>query len=336
MNFRSPILIVAVVLALALLVLSLVAPSSGIVAAAGVLIPATLRFTTPLLFAALGGLFSERSGVVNIALEGMMLFGALAAAVVAQQIEAPFLKTNPNAALWWVPWLGVLAAMVVGGFIAWIHALASIKYRADQVISGTAINLLATGVPAIILQYLYNNTSDSASVVNVLPQWGIGAVQFSPLVYIAFLLVPIVSYVVYRTPFGLRLRSVGEAPQAAASVGVNVMRMRYIAVIVSGVLAGLAGAYLSIGNLDKFNRGMSANQGFIALAALIFGKWLPWNTMGACLLFGFFTALKILLGGGDLLPPAIVEMLPFVLTILVLAGFIGRSRAPKAIGKPYP
>jgi general nucleoside transport system permease protein len=336
MNFRSPILIVAVVLALALLVLSLVAPSSGIVAAAGVLIPATLRFTTPLLFAALGGLFSERSGVVNIALEGMMLFGALAAAVVAQQIEAPFLKTNPNAALWWVPWLGVLAAMVVGGFIAWIHALASIKYRADQVISGTAINLLATGVPAIILQYLYNNTSDSASVVNVLPQWGIGAVQFSPLVYIAFLFVPIVSYVVYRTPFGLRLRSVGEAPQAAASVGVNVMRMRYIAVIVSGVLAGLAGAYLSIGNLDKFNRGMSANQGFIALAALIFGKWLPWNTMGACLLFGFFTALKILLGGGDLLPPAIVEMLPFVLTILVLAGFIGRSRAPKAIGKPYP
>lgn len=336
MNLRSPWLIAAGVLALALIALSIIAPSSALVAAVAVLIPATLRFTTPLLFAALGGLFSERSGIVNIALEGIMLFGALAAAVVAQQVEAPFLKTDSNAVLPWVPWVGVIAAMLVGGFVAWIHALASIKYRADQVISGTAINLLATGVPAVILQYFYNNTSDSASVKNVLPLWGIGAVQFSPLVYIAFLIVPVVSYVLYRTPFGLRLRSVGEAPQAAASVGVNVMRMRYTAVIISGMLAGLAGAYLSIGNLDKFNRGMSANQGFIALAALIFGKWLPWNTMGACLLFGFFTALKILLGGGDLLPPAIVEMLPFILTILVLAGFIGRSRAPKAIGKPYP
>ncbi len=336
MNFRSPVVIISAVLALVLLALAIIAPSSPIVAAAAVLIPSTLSFTTPLLFAALGGLFSERSGVTNIALEGMMLFGALAAAVVAQQIEAPFLTADPNARLWWIPWLGVLAAMIIGGFVAWIHAVASIKYRADQVISGTAINLLSFGVPAIVLQYLYNNTSDSESVVNVLPKWGIGAVQFSPLVYIAFILVPIVSYVVYRTRFGLRLRSVGEAPQAAASVGVNVMRIRYFAVILSGVLAGLAGAYLSIGNLDKFNRGMSANQGFIALAALIFGKWMPWNTMGACVLFGFFKALEIRLGGDDILPSAIVSMLPFVLTILVLAGFIGRSRAPKAIGKPYP
>jgi general nucleoside transport system permease protein len=336
MNFRSPWLIAAGVFILVLIVLAIVAPSSAVVAALAVLIPTTLRFTTPLLFAALGGLFSERSGIVNIALEGIMLFGALAAAVVAQQVEAPFLKTNPNAALPWVPWVGVLAAMIVGGFVAWIHALASIKYRADQVISGTAINLLATGVPAVILQYFYNNTSDSASVINVLPLWGVGAVQFSPLVYAAFLIVPVVSYVLYRTPFGLRLRSVGEAPQAAASVGVNVMRMRYTAVIISGVLAGLAGAYLSIGNLDKFNRGMSANQGFIALAALIFGKWLPWNTMFACLLFGFFKALAIRLGGDDILPSAVVDVLPFILTILVLAGFIGRSRAPKAIGKPYP
>jgi simple sugar transport system permease protein len=333
MNLRSPGLIFSAVVALALIVLAIVAPSSTILT---VLIPTTVSFTTPLLFAALGGLFSERSGVVNIALEGMMLFGALAAAVVAQQIEAPFLKIDPNVRLWWIPWIGVLAGMFIGGFAAWIHAVASIKYRADQVISGTAINLLAYGVPAIILQYFYNNTSDSESVLNVLPKWGIGSFQFSPLIYIAFLTVPVVSYILYRTPFGLRLRSVGEAPQAAASVGVNVIRMRYIAVIISGILAGLAGAYLSIGNLDKFNRGMSANQGFIALAALIFGKWLPWNTMGACLLFGFFKALAIRLGGDDVLPPAIVEMLPFILTILVLAGFIGRSRAPKAIGKPYP
>ena len=301
-----------------------------------VLLSTTLRSTTPLLFAALGGLFSERAGVVNIALEGIMLFGALTAAVVAQQLEAPFLAANSTADLWWIPWVAVLAGMLAGGLIAWIHAVVSIKYKADQVISGTAINLLAAGVPAILLQFFYNNTSDSTSVVNKLPLWGIEGFAFSPLTFIAFILVPIVWYTIYRTPFGLRLRAVGEAPQAAASVGVNVFRTRYTAVILSGVLAAMAGAYLSIGNLDKFNRGMSASQGFIALAALIFGKWIPINVMGACLLFGFFSALAIRLGGDNILPGPIVEMLPFIITILVLAGFIGRSRAPKAIGKPYP
>jgi simple sugar transport system permease protein len=300
-----------------------------------VLLATTLRSTTPLLLAALGGLFSERAGVVNVALEGIILFGALTAAVVAQQLEAPFLN-DPNANLWWVAPVGVLAGAVVGGLIAWIHAVVCIKYRADQVISGTAINLLAAGVPAVVLQFFYNNTSDSASVRNKLPLWGVEGFAFSPLTFLAFLLVPVVWYVVYRTPFGLRLRAVGEAPQAAASVGVNVYRIRYAAVILSGVLAALAGAYLSIGNLDKFNRGMSAGQGFIALAALIFGKWIPVNVMGACLLFGFFSALAIQLGSSDILPDAFVQLLPFVITILVLAGFIGRSRAPKAIGKPYP
>jgi simple sugar transport system permease protein len=299
-----------------------------------VLLATTLRSTTPLLFAALGGLFSERAGVVNVALEGIMLFGALTAAVVAQQLEAPFLASGAN--LWWVPVVGVLAGMVAGGLIAWIHAVVCIKYKADQVISGTAINLLAAGVPAVILQFFYNNTSDSKSVVNKLPLWGVEGFAFSPLTFLAFILVPVVWYVVYRTPFGLRLRAVGEAPQAAASVGVNVYRIRYAAVILSGVLAAMAGAYLSIGNLDKFNRGMSAGQGFIALAALIFGKWIPVNVMGACLLFGFFSALAIQLGGSDILPDAFVQLLPFVITIFVLAGFIGRSRAPKAIGKPYP
>jgi general nucleoside transport system permease protein len=303
-----------------------------------VLLAMTIRFMTPLLLAALGGLFSERAGVVNIALEGIMIFGALTAAVVAQQLEAPILAVDPTARLVWVPWLATFAAMIVGAFIGWIHAIVSIKYRADQVISGTAINLLALGAPAVVLLFLYNNTTDSKEVVNVLPKWGITdpVILFSPLTYLALLLVPIVSYVLYRTPFGLRLRSVGEAPLAAASVGVNVAQIRYTAVIISGVLAAIAGAYLSIGNLTYFNRGISANQGFIALAALIFGKWKPLNVLGATLLFGIFQAIGIRLDGAKILPPALVAALPYLITILVLAGFIGRSRAPKAIGKPYP
>jgi general nucleoside transport system permease protein len=303
-----------------------------------VLLAIAIRFTTPLLLAALGGLFSERAGVVNIALEGIMIFGALTAAVVAQQLEAPILAVDPTARLVWVPWLATFASMVVGAFIGWIHAVVSIKYRADQVISGTAINLLALGAPAVVLLFLYNNTTDSKEVINVLPKWGITdtEIMFSPLTYLALVLVPIVSYVLYRTPFGLRMRSVGEAPLAAASVGVNVAQIRYTAVIISGVLAALAGAYLSIGNLNAFTRNLSANQGFIALAALIFGKWQPWNVLGAAFLFGVFKAVEIRLGGSDILPSALVQALPYLITVLVLAGFIGRSRAPKAIGKPYP
>jgi general nucleoside transport system permease protein len=267
-----------------------------------------------------------------------MIFGALTAAVVAQQLEAPILAVDPTARVIWIPWLATFAAMLVGGFIGWIHAVVSIKYKADQVISGTAINLLALGAPAVVLLFLYNNTTDSKSVENTLPLWGITdtAIMFSPLTYLAFLLVPLVQYVLFRTPFGLRIRSVGEAPLAAASVGVNVAQIRYIAVILSGVLAALAGAYLSIGNLNNFTRNLSANQGFIALAALIFGKWKPWNVLGAAFLFGAFKAIAIRLDGSALLPTAIVEALPYFITILVLAGFIGRSRTPKALGKPYP
>jgi general nucleoside transport system permease protein len=301
-----------------------------------VLFASSIRFTTPLLLAALGGLFSERSGIVNVALEGIMIFGALTAAVVAQQIEAPILAANPNLDLPWVPWVATLAAMIVGAFIGWIHAVVSIKYRADQVISGTAINLLASGVPSVVLLFLYNNTTDSQPVQNRLPLWGPEGFAFSPLTYLAFILVPVVAYVVYRTPFGLRLRSVGEAPEAAASVGVNVYRTRYAAVILSGILGALAGGFLSIGNLNAFTRNLSANQGFIALAALIFGKWEPWRVLAACVLFGASRAIAIRLGGAEILPSPIVEMLPYVITILVLAGFIGRARAPKAIGKPYP
>jgi general nucleoside transport system permease protein len=292
---------------------------------------ATLRSTTPLLFAALGGLFSERSGVTNIALEGTIIFGALGAAVATQLIEAPFIAQNPNAVVAYAPWLGLLIGAVVGGLVGLLHAFISIRYKADQVISGTAINLMAVGIPALVLTGLYDNTSTSTGVRNRLPE----IAGFSPLVYLAFLLVPVVWYVVYRTPFGLRLRSVGEHPEAADSVGINVRRVRYSAVILSGILAGLAGAYLSIGNLNQFTANMSAGRGFIALAALIFGKWNPWGVLGATLLFGAFDALRIQLGGGNLLPPTVLESVPFILTMLVLAGFIGRAIPPKAIGKPF-
>lgn len=299
------------------------------------LLGSALRATAPLLLAALGGLLSERAGVVNIALEGIILFGALAAAVTAQLVEAPYLQENARASVPLAPWLGVLAAMLVGAAVGWIHAVICIRYRADQIISGTAINLMALGIPAVLLTGLYNNSTSSAPIVNRLPQWGSGVLSFSPLVYLAFALVPVVWYVVFRTPFGLRLRAVGEHPEAADSVGVDVRRMRYYGVVLSGVLAGLGGAYLSIGNLNQFISEMSGGRGFIALAALIFGKWHPLGVLGATLLFGSFQAAATLLGGGELIPATLIESVPYILTMLVLAGFIGRAIPPRAIGKPY-
>ncbi|GEM84498.1 MAG: ABC transporter permease [Meiothermus sp.] len=291
----------------------------------------TLRQAAPLLLTSLGGLFSERSGVVNIALEGMILFGAAAAAITVNRIEV----ATGGLEAFWIPWVGLLAGATVGGLVGLVHAIASIKYRADQIVSGTAINIAALGAPSIVLQVLYNNTSTSQEVQNRLPNVDLGPSSVSILVIFAFLLVPVVWWVLFKTPWGLRLRAVGEHPEAAETMGVNVIRMRYTAVILSGVLAGIAGAYLSIGFLNQFIRAMSAGAGFIALAALIFGKWHPFGVLGATLLFGFAQALAIQLQGGDILPATIVQALPFILTMLVLAGFIGRSRPPAAVGKPY-
>ncbi|PYE55954.1 ABC transporter permease [Deinococcus yavapaiensis] len=285
-----------------------------------------VRSVVPLLLAGLGGLYSERSGIVNIALEGIIIFGALGGAVVTQQIEGSVGGV--------APWIGWVAGALAGGFMAWIHAVISIKYRADQIISGTAINLLALGFPPVLLEALYGSATESEPVQNALPLWGIGDFRFSPPVYFAFLAVIASWYVLYRTPYGLRLRATGEKPEASASMGINVRRMRYSAVIISGLLAGTAGVFLSIGNLSSFTQNLAAGQGFIALAALIFGKWRPFGVLGATLLFGFLQALAIRLGGEQYLPSGLVQALPYLITILALV-FTGRSSAPRAVGKPY-
>src|SRR3954471_19331018 len=274
----------------------------------------TIRLATPLLLAALGGMFSERSGVINIALEGLLLAGAFTAASVTWYAGSP--------------WVGLAAAILAGAAIALIHAVACIRYRADQVVSGTAINILLTGVPALLSGAFFLSSGSTPQVPkeNLIP--------WTPVV-LAFVLVGVSWYVLYKTPFGLRLRAVGENPEAADAAGVSVNRMRYTAVLLSGALAGIGGAYLSIGQSSLFTRNMSAGRGFIALAALIFGKWRPVQTMLACLLFGFAEALAIQLQGVSQIPVQFIQIIPYVLTIVVLAGFIGHSRAPRALGLPY-
>jgi ABC-type uncharacterized transport system permease subunit len=291
------------------------------------LLYSAIRLATPLLLAALGGMFSERSGVINIALEGLMLAGAFTAASVTWYAGSP--------------WVGLASAVLAGAAIALVHAVACIRYRADQVVSGTAINILLTGVPALLSGAFFLSTGSTPQVPreNLIP--------VTPIV-IAFALVPLSYYVLYYTPFGLRLRAVGENPEAADAAGVSVKAMRYTAVLLSGALAGIGGAYLSIGQSSLFTRNMSAGRGFIALAALIFGKWRPVQTMLACLLFGLTEAFAIQIQGrrytfGFLglnvseweIPNQFVQIIPYVLTIVVLAGFIGQSRAPRSLGVAY-
>ncbi|MBY6274892.1 ABC transporter permease [Symbiobacterium thermophilum] len=279
---------------------------------------ATLRSTTPLLLAALGGVFSERSGVVNIALEGIMLTGAWAAAYFS------FLTGSA--------WLGLLGAIVVGMLMAGIHGVISIKYHADQVVSGTAINILAVGFTEFMLNRIWGQAGSSPEVAT-LPSFG----GLSLMIYLAFILAFVSWVALYRTPWGLRLRSVGEHPLAADTLGINVYQMRYAGVLLSGALGGMAGAALSIGLLSRFVDGMSAGKGFIALAAMIFGKWHPIGAVGATLLFGASQSLSTIfqLMGISGIPTQFFNMFPYVLTMLILAGFVGKSVAPAADGVPY-
>jgi simple sugar transport system permease protein len=291
-----------------------------------ILIFSTIRGATPLIFAALGGMFSERAGVINIALEGLMLAGAFTAAVVTYELQNPY--------------IGFVAGMAVGAIVALVFAVAVIKFEADQVVTGFAISLLMLGLPAVISSRIYDSAGSTQQIAKefLLPEfWN----RLPLAAILAFALVPVCWYVLYKTPFGLRIRAVGENPEAADAAGVNVIRLRYSAVIISGILAAAGGAYLSIGQSSLFTRGMTAGRGYIALAALILAKWRPFPVLFACLFFGFTEALAIQMQGvikmpsGEDVPVQFIQMIPYVLTIIVLAGFIGLSRAPKALGTPY-
>ena len=298
--------------------------------ALGPILSSTIRNATPLVFAAMGGMFSERSGVVNIALEGLMLISAFAG------VAGAFLTGSA--------WIGLGFAMAAGLSFALIHALMCVTFEADQIISGTAINLLALGGTGFLMVEVFGQGGTSPRV----PRFGslgipvlqdipiIGPALFdqSLLVYLMYVLVPVTFFVVFRTPFGLRLRATGEVPEAVDTAGVSVARMRYYGVGLSGILAALGGAYLSMGLLSAFTEGMTNGRGFIALAALIFGRWNPVGAAGAALLFGFAQAITFR-AGQEAIPVEFLQMLPYILTIVVLAGFGGRAIAPAAIGKPY-
>jgi ABC-type uncharacterized transport system permease subunit len=281
------------------------------------LLVATVRKSVPLIFASIGGFFSERSGVINIGLEGMMLFGAFSGAIIAYSTHNP--------------WLGVLGAAVTGGLVGYLHAVATISLRANQIISGVAINMLAVGGTLFLSQvFVGGERSFSLAPTDRLPMWG----AFVPLAYMAFLVVGLAYVFSYYTVPGLRMRAVGEHPRAADTQGISVTRMRYFGVVVSGVCAGLGGAYLPFFS-GSFAKNMTSGQGFIALAALIFGKWNPIGAMAASLLFGFADALQESLQGRGGLPSQVFQVIPYVLTIVALAGVIGRSVPPASVGKHY-
>jgi len=294
------------------------------------LFAAMLRYATPLIFASLGGLFSERSGVINIALEGMLLTGAFFAVLGADVTGSWF--------------LGVLVGMAAGGMMALIHAVFSVSLRADQIVSGTALNFLAFGLTT----YLYLNRYGAEGtptdlpevpdvhlpVIEDIPFFGDIFGQMNLLIWGALALVLVTWVVVFRTPPGLRLRSAGENPLAAETAGVSVVRTRYLAVVLSGVLAGAGGAYLSIGFVHSFSQNMTVGKGFIALAALIFGRWRPGGALMAALLFGFSTALAQRLPVFSPSAATLFQALPYVLTLIAVAGVVGRSIPPAAIGRP--
>ncbi|HEU4449605.1 MAG TPA: ABC transporter permease [Gaiellaceae bacterium] len=300
------------------------------------LLAATLRFATPLAFAAMGGIFSERSGVVNIGLEGMMLAGAFFGILVAAETGQ------------WE--LGILGAMAAGAVLAGIHAFLSIHLRADQIISGFAINFLALGITGYLFRSIYGTRGTPEleeripdvrlPLIEDIPFFGDVFGDLSLMIWVMFGTVVLAFIVLFKTPLGLRIRSVGEHPRAAETVGISVFKIRYAAVILSGVLAALGGAYLSFGTGNAFNENMTAGRGFIALAAVIFGNWRPFGAFGACLLFGFSSALALRLQGSSLLPSDLasanlLQTLPYVLTLVALVGVIGRSRPPAASGRPY-
>lgn len=310
------------------------------------MVASTLRVSTPLILCALAGLLSERSGVVDIGLEGKMLFAAFAA--------------GAGGALYGSLPLALLLAMLVAVALSLLHGVACVSHRGDQVVSGVAINIVAAGMTVVLGIALFEKGGQTPQLPNEvrlqafmpsLADWvgswpvvGViladGFLRHSALVYLSLALVPAVWWLLFRTRFGLRLRAVGENPQMVDAAGVSVQGLRYAALTLNGLLCGLAGAYLVLAQSAMFSQNMTAGRGFMALAALIFGRWNPVAAFLACLLFGFLDALAIRLQGVELpgigeVPVQAIQALPYVLTVVLLAGFIGQALAPKALGKPY-
>lgn len=304
------------------------------------IIASGVRMATPLIFAALGGTFSERSGVVNIALEGIMVMGAFFSVLATDMTGSP--------------WIGVLVAMIAGIITSLILAVISIHLKGNQVVVGTAINILAIGLTSYLLQVIYKRFGQTDMVNDALARNPkilsflekipfIGEKFFgglTPFVYLAFIAVGISYFVLFKTSFGLRIRAVGEHPRAADTVGVDVYKIRYYCVLISGALAGIAGASLTLGYTPIFREHMVSGRGFIALAAMVFGKWHPVGAMGACLFFGLLDAIAIngtMLAGliGIEIPTQILHMIPYIATILALAGVVGKAVGPAASGDPY-
>lgn len=292
-----------------------------------------VRLATPIVLGAIAGILCERSGVINIAIEGLMLTGACLGFIVA-------LLTGS-------PWIGILAAVAAGGLIVMLHALLSIQFKTDQIISGTVINILAVGVTGFLRANVILDLQSAGYTGRSLPQLPIpvlsqipvlGPLLFNhqPIAYMMLILVPVMSLLLFRTPWGLRTQAIGEHPRAADTMGINVNRMRYMNVFFAGLVAGLAGAWFSLEATFNFDDLMTNGRGFIALAAMIFGKWTPVGALGGALIFSSADALQIKIQGFRFdLPSQFLQMLPYVITIIVLAGIIGRARPPAAIGKPY-
>lgn len=313
----------------------------GLMGFLNMIIPLTLASAAPIISTSLGGLFSERSGVANIGLEGLMMIGAFTSATVSVLLEASLGSFSP--------WIGMLAGIIAGGLVSIIHAYVSINLRADQIISGTAINLLAGGVTIYLAQIIFNQQRTKAFMygidkgrIPVLSEIPIlGRMFFTNVHVTSFMIIAlafIVWYVVYQTPFGLRLRAVGEHPSAADSMGINVYKMRYIGVILSGMLAGLGGSIMVFTQDIQYTYATIHGTGFIALAALIFGKWNPIGVLGAGMFFGFSQALGIVAYQIPLfakLPQEFFWAFPYILTIVALVVFSGKAVGPKAVGQPY-
>jgi len=296
------------------------------------LLAATLRLATPLILAGLGELFSERAGVLNIGIEGMMLIGSLAGFLTAYWTKNP--------------WVGLLAGAAAGASLGLVGGCLSISLGADQIVTGLGINIFAAGTAGALYRFVFG-ISAQRTWGSPLREWHlplladlpvVGPVFFrqSPLVYLAFALVPVAWFVLFRTPFGLKVRAVGEHPLAGATAGVDVNRIRYGCVLLAGGMAGLAGSFLSVGQMNLFFDNMTGGRGFIALAAVIFGRWMPVGTMAAALLFGATDALQLRLQVlGFKVPHQVLLMLPYLATMVALAGFVGRARLPAALGVPY-